>query len=162
MSKETPLFSAELRIEGAKWWANYLARVKDISFAETNKELANAIPNSLAAVVDAQKRKNKVTEEQYNKFIEILAEKINKLKIYNSCNGYSFATLGNASDYDPPQEVQESVKEADIKIPPLLLFPLQTVMKIYDSGQYVVNNKVVNLNPNLINKNSITSTRAIA
>lgn len=135
-SQTKSLISEETAKAAATYWAQYLPGVKAICFSDIDKHSKISKDsdqkniNFMSAMTSIARQEKSVTKEQYEKFIDKLAAKI---------IGKEQVQLGDSSNYHPPVEVVEALKEAGIDgISPFGIFPYKTMMKISANEEILV------------------------
>ncbi len=141
----------------AAYWAQYLPMPgkQDTSVEEVSRHTPSlnqgltgarlfSVKNLLSSVAPS------VTKEQFDTFITILANKIKSSNIdmynpYEKC-----LMIGHPSSYEPPQEVVDSLEEANIKIPAFGFFPFKATMRISQDGTISVDKKTVTIDRSLL------------
>ena len=143
--KEKLAITTEQALAAAKYWGNFLPGVKDVYFSDINKhsKLDTSKTMQTISILNKIARQGTVTQDQYNSFVEILAKKILAKEL-----DWDSVQLGHSSFYEPPEEVQEAIDEAGLKISAFGIMPFKTQMNIYPDGHIEVNYKTIDLTQN--------------
>ena len=94
-------------------------------FESLTKELTRAIVNK--------------DEKTKQIILSVIKEHFRKGSILAKELDWESVQLGHSSFYEPPEEVQEAIDEAGLKISALGIMPFKTQMNIYPDGHIEVN-----------------------
>lgn len=134
----------------AIWWSQFLPGVKKVSFEEINQHSKLEDVAMMSRLHDFQRANtDAITKQQLIAFIQILSQKIDTLTLENHGGDLSYLQIGDESSYNPPEIVENALKESSIKASAFGLFPYKTAMKIYNNGQIQIGNQVFCTNPEI-------------
>lgn len=137
-----PAITLEHATTAAKYWGTFLPGVQDICFSDINKHSKLDITKAMSVLHQIAHEKP-ITQEQHEKFIEILAQKILTKDFYRGS-----IQLGDMSSYEPAKEIEEAINEAGLEISAFGIMPYKTQMNLYPDGHTTINYETVDLSQN--------------